>query len=132
VNLEWHRANEPGMVLWDLIDTETDRVMGWIENRQHYCDRGHWKAMPELIDSLDDQDAFPRYFMRLETAKQEMIDFVRWRWLGIRAEYIEHVITCNDDHCKDRSAIHVDATERFRPAKTASTSESACFECNGS
>jgi len=98
VNLEWRRTTYRGhTLLWELIDTETDRMLGWVQNRPHYCNRGHWQAQVELIESLDDQDAFPRYFMRLETAKQEMIDFVRWRWLGIRAESVEHIIISDDD-----------------------------------
>jgi hypothetical protein len=86
---EWKQTDYPGVgVLHELVDDETGETLGWVQNRPDYCDRGHWHANIERGD-LDAQDAFPRYFMRLATAKQEMMDFVRWRYMGIRAEHIE-------------------------------------------
>ena len=86
---EWKTTDYPDAgVLHELVDTENDEVLGWIQNRPNYCDRGHWQACIERGD-IDSQDAFPRYFMRLATAKQEFMDFVRWRYMGIRAEDIE-------------------------------------------
>lgn len=85
----WHPTDYPGIgVLWELVDDETNEMLGWIQNRPDYCDRGHWQAQIERSD-IDAADAFPRYFMRLETAKQEMMDFVRWRYMSIRAEHVE-------------------------------------------
>lgn len=89
---EWKATEYPGIgVLHELVDTETNEMLGWVQNRPDYCDRGHWHASIERND-IDSQDAFPRYFMRLETAKQEMIDFVRWRYMGIRAEDIDILV----------------------------------------
>lgn len=89
---EWESTDYPGVgVLWELHDTETGEMLGWIQNRPDYCDRGHWSACIERHD-INSQDAFPRYFMRLETAKQEMMDFVRWRYMSIRAEHIEKLV----------------------------------------
>jgi len=59
------------------------RMVGWLHKRPDYCDRGHWQAAIELEHDI--QDAFPRYFMRFETAKQEMEDFLRWRLWKVRA-----------------------------------------------
>jgi hypothetical protein len=68
----------------DLHEAYVRGVMvGWIHKRPHYCDRGHWQASIEVTfaneTNLDFADAFPRYFMRFSTAKQEMEDFLRWR-----------------------------------------------------
>ena len=60
------------------------RLVGWIHKRPAYCDRGHWQAQVEVL-GLDGADAFPRYFMRFETAKQEMEEFLRWRLWKIPA-----------------------------------------------
>lgn len=88
---EWTSTPYPGTgVLHELMDVETGEMLGWVQPRPDYCDRGHWQAQIERHD-LDFADNFPRYFMRLETAKQEMLDFVRWRYMHIRAEHIEKV-----------------------------------------
>lgn len=50
-----------------------------IEPRPSYCDRGHWFAKVYGIDSIDFQDQFPRYFMDLKRAKDEMKDWLVWR-----------------------------------------------------
>jgi hypothetical protein len=65
-----------------------EHMAGWIEYRPHYCDRGHFKAMVEVIN-LDSADAFPRYFMRFATAVQEMEEFISWRLWGVRARTSE-------------------------------------------
>jgi hypothetical protein len=64
----------------------------WLTARPVYCDRGHWQlnieasGTPEQlhghdsgIGGLDGSDAFPRFFMDLETALHETEDFLRWR-----------------------------------------------------
>lgn len=70
----------------DLHEAFVESVMvGWVNKRPEYCDRGHWQAQVEWA-GIDHQDAFPRYFMRYETAVQEMEDFLRWRLERIPAE----------------------------------------------
>ena len=70
--------------LHDLMDDDT--MIAWVESRPSYCDRGHWKMMVDAPCGLDGQDGFPRYFMRLEVAKQEAEDFLMWRLHKVRAE----------------------------------------------
>jgi hypothetical protein len=60
-----------------------NKMVGWIEHRPHYCDRGHFKAIVD-VPNLDGQDAFPRYFMRFSSAVQEMEEFLRWRLWRVR------------------------------------------------
>lgn len=62
-------------------------LLAWIHHRPHYCDRGHWQVGVEAfaVHGLDGQDAFPRYFMRLETAKQELAEFMAWRVYKVRS-----------------------------------------------
>ena len=69
--------------LWDLL--HGSKMIAWIESRPHYCDRGHWKAMTDIPCGIDHQDGFPRYYMRLEIAKQEIEDFLMWRLHQVRA-----------------------------------------------
>ncbi len=73
-----------GLQLHELMDGKT--MLAWIQARPHYCDRGHWKLNVEVACGLDGQDAFPRYYMRLEVAKQEAEDFLMWRLHKVRAE----------------------------------------------
>ena len=47
--------------------------------RPHYCDRGHWYAVVDGIGNLDDADAFPRFYMDLDRAKQELAEWLAWR-----------------------------------------------------
>lgn len=79
--LGWRFAEraESGVSQIELING--DDVLGWICRRPNYCDRGHWQVGIEAlaVRDLDGQDAFPRYFMRLETAKQELVEFLAWR-----------------------------------------------------
>lgn len=83
-SIEW-RKNEKHPFLTEAFIG--DRMVAWIEARPGYCDRGHWKANIQLPPgaNIDQQDCFPRYFMRLEVAKGEMEDFIRWRLWGVRA-----------------------------------------------
>lgn len=59
-----------------------------ITPRPGYCDRGRWLVVVDGIDDLDFADAFPRYFMDLEWAKAEMIDWLLWR-LQARARGVD-------------------------------------------
>ena len=72
---EW-RASAEYADLLELFDG--DRMLAWIQKRPYYCDRGHWMFNCN-VPGLDGQDSFPRYFMRLETAKQEAVEFLNWR-----------------------------------------------------
>lgn len=77
---EWVWLGNPQIPnLYELWDTKTDRMLAWIDRRPGYCDRGHWRAGIECVPSLDEHDEFPRYFMRLRTAKQEIVEFLSWR-----------------------------------------------------
>jgi hypothetical protein len=61
-----------------------EQLLAWIHKRPHYCDRGHWQVQVECVPALDAADCFPRYFMRRETAQQELIEFLAWRLHGER------------------------------------------------
>jgi len=49
--------------------------------RPGYCDRGRWNVVIETIGvpSPDEQEGFPRYFFKLDTAKSEMEEWVKMR-----------------------------------------------------
>lgn len=68
--------------LWELFDGVT--MVAWIEQRNNYCDRGHWKGMSDL-PGLDSQDMWPNYYMSLGRAKAELEDFTKWRLLKERS-----------------------------------------------
>lgn len=60
-----------------------------IEERNIYCDRGHYLVKihrGEIQMNLDSGDSRPNYYMHLETAKHETIKWLRWRLFGERAE----------------------------------------------
>ncbi len=75
-----------GFQLWNLMDSSGNEMLAWIQSRPIYCDRGHWEANINVPCGLDGQDGFPRYYMLLETAKQEIEDFLPWRLHKVRAE----------------------------------------------
>jgi len=87
---EWEE-NEHGWSLKHQSDTHTLGYMVkgiepspadvdvLIEKRPVYCDRGHWMAKVFGVPNIDDGDMFPRYFMSLEAAKQEMKAWLVWR-----------------------------------------------------
>lgn len=76
----FEERRESGVVVTELCDADYN-VLAWICRRPNYCDRGHWQVGVEkfAVRDLDGQDAFPKYFMRLETAKQELVEFMAWR-----------------------------------------------------
>lgn len=82
---EW-KLDEYGYWNIHTADPSGWPVHVWLEPRNSYCDRGHWKASVDGIVGLDAADCFPRYYMRLEVAKQEMADWLRWRLFKQRAE----------------------------------------------
>lgn len=71
---------DPNFRTLDLRFTVDGRaVHAWITPRPHYCDRGHWQFNVDGPFDLDACDAFPRYFMSLDTALAEAEAFLRWR-----------------------------------------------------
>ena len=54
-------------------------VCATIEPRASYCNRGHWFAKVFGISSLDNADGFPRYYMSLDAAKKEIVEWLLWR-----------------------------------------------------
>lgn len=81
----WTWRERPDVRTVELV-ASNGRVMAWIVERPGYCDRGHYGVGVECVPSLDHQDAFPRYFMRLETAKQELVEFLAWRLFKDRSD----------------------------------------------
>lgn len=64
------------------------KMIAWIERRPYYCDRGHYRAQVEVRGvHWDEMDGRLRYYMSLQTAKEEIITFVNWRLLKIRGEF---------------------------------------------
>lgn len=53
----------------------------WLTQRPHYCDRGRWSVGVDGIgcDSPDAQEGFNRYFFDLDTAKDEMREWIKMR-----------------------------------------------------
>lgn len=81
---EWRK--DPG---YDgLLNYYIDSVLlAWINPRPPYCDRGHYQAQIEFSpdNPMDAADGMPCYYMRLDTAKQEIRDKLLWRVCKIRA-----------------------------------------------
>jgi hypothetical protein len=82
---EWrdHGDDYPGLLELYIDDT----MLAWINERPHYCDRGHYQAQIEFSpgNPLDAADGMPCYYMRLEVAKQEIHDKLMWRVCKVRA-----------------------------------------------
>jgi hypothetical protein len=76
---------------WELIDGD---VLAWIEKRAGHCDRGHYVANVTGIESIDSQDGFPRYYMSLERAKDEMREWLAWRLRRERGKCRVHGCHC--------------------------------------
>lgn len=81
----WHINTHQPVQVHELLDARA-HVLAWLQRRPGYCDRGHWAAGVECVPSIDEADAFPRYFMRLETGKRELVEFLAWRLHKIAAE----------------------------------------------
>lgn len=73
--------------LWELR-AEDGVLLGWVNTRPQYCDRGHYQANLELSpgNPIDSADGLPCYYMRLDVAKQEVREKLLWRNCKIRAE----------------------------------------------
>jgi hypothetical protein len=70
---EWTLDNDH---CWNICWHE---VHIWIQPRIWYCDRGHWVGDVAGIPYMDISDAFPRYYMDLDRAKLEMLEWLIWR-----------------------------------------------------
>lgn len=83
INLKWVYNEEFGGLYDGMID---GKLAAFIQMRPHYCDRGHWHANIEMGGlNIDHQDMFPRYYMRLAVAKQEIEEFLDWRINKVRS-----------------------------------------------
>ena len=65
-------------------------LLGWISARPRFCDRGHSQAGVDAVTfpDLDAADGLPRYFMRRDTARQELVALLAWRIYKQRAEVL--------------------------------------------
>lgn len=78
--------------IWNLkFKNDEFSVHAFIQQRPHYCDRGHVQLNIDMHHSnglpvMDRQDGFPRYYMSFETAKTECELFLLWRILKIPNE----------------------------------------------
>lgn len=71
---EWIVDGDGG---WDL---RIAQAWIWLGRRPAYCDRGHYYALIlQGIPSLDLADGFPRYFMDLQRAQDELKAWLCWR-----------------------------------------------------
>lgn len=64
---------------YNCLNLHIGKAHVWIQKRPTYCDRGHYCANVNGIPSIDGADSFPRYFMDLERAKDEMSEWLQWR-----------------------------------------------------
>jgi hypothetical protein len=79
----WQPLWRPGIVTFAPRDGYESIVInnvevGTLEPRPHYCDRGRFIFRSDLTD-IDVADGFPRYYMDLKRAKEEITAWLRWR-----------------------------------------------------
>ncbi len=82
---EWREHGRfPGLIEFWL----DDQMLAWIQRRPAYCDRGHWQGQLEFSpgNPLNAADGLVHYYMRLETAKQELREKLLWRVCKMRVE----------------------------------------------
>jgi hypothetical protein len=97
----WKKAETFDEVMaleWDLdkdgyfnlsVEVNDCKAFFFIQPRPNYCDRGHWFVMcdfftnSEGINTLDHADLFPRPYMSLSVAKDEIQRFIAWRALKV-------------------------------------------------
>lgn len=65
-------------------------VHAHITPRPAYCDRGHFHLLIDGPFGFDSADSFPRYFMDLEIAKKEAVDFLQWRIQSTKNLHLGH------------------------------------------
>lgn len=70
------------------LRADDDTLLGWVQRRPDYCDRGHYQAQIEFTpgNPLNAADGMSCYYMRLSVAKQELREKLLWRCCKIRAE----------------------------------------------
>lgn len=57
-------------------------ILFGIQQRQHYCDRGHYLARIHAGDgclTIDPSDCWPNFYMDLDVAIEQVERFLRWR-----------------------------------------------------
>jgi hypothetical protein len=97
--LEWEQ-DEYGY-LWLRVNVNNHRASFYMQPRPNYCDRGHWQVMCEgfwdenKINSIDEADFFPRLYMSLASAKDEIQRFVAWRALK-QSDGFEELVKHNE------------------------------------
>lgn len=65
---------------WNFrFEHEGREVHAFIQTRPVYCDRGHWVFNVDGVAALDAADSFPRYYMDLNAAMLEAVDWLNWR-----------------------------------------------------
>jgi len=74
MNAEW--KHDPKYDAWVL---HAEGALIVIAPRPGHCDRGRYVVTVSGLGDIDHADGFPRYFMDLERAKQEMTDWIAWR-----------------------------------------------------
>jgi hypothetical protein len=64
-------------------------VHAFIDLRNNYCDRGHFRfGISHGVPSLDAADSFPRYYMSLAAALEEAEKWLLWRLYKIDLDEI--------------------------------------------
>jgi len=74
----WKWVYDESYKVWDLKD-EAEKRIAYLQQRPSYCDRGHWIGNIEIACNLEGADSWPNYYMSIERAKEEIVDFLRWR-----------------------------------------------------
>jgi len=89
MNWEWKTNHEYNC--WELWDVDEKIKLCFITARPHYCNRGHY--LGHIGHGISDKpaDCCPHYYMKLETAKEEMKSLMEWRLQQIRAEKISEM-----------------------------------------
>lgn len=105
---EW-RYNEEYNLL-ELFDKKNDQMLAYIEQRNHYCDRGHYRVglQPFCMGTLelDAQDGREiMYYMKLKTAIEETEEFLCWRIHKKRAEEYGSLLSYALAHVNDSGVI---------------------------
>jgi hypothetical protein len=76
--IRFEQANDSGRSMVYENVMIGDVIVGSLEPRPYYCDRGRYIFRSELPD-LDGADGFPRYYMDYSAACAEITAWLRWR-----------------------------------------------------
>ena len=65
-----------------------DVLLCWVTPRPHFCDRGHYQGGIEFSpgNPFDFADGMPCYYMRLDVARQDIVEKMMWRVCKVRIE----------------------------------------------